>query len=439
MAIFSVPHRRYYLPVSGIVQFCIRPVEPHVLAKATRSCGDAIQGKLNQPNQLVPTAVTHVKFASRTGTQGDAGGGSCGVPHTPVLVPPVHVEVRDCAEDPSALGADGATLVQRPVVTQRVPALERLVADRAAQDGRGVTCRAQQQRVKIVAQRQPSELPHNGSASKLPHNGSACIKIDVKQQRVHQNCHIQVRWQIRTVAIGCAIVVVIVTCLPMCSVEYASRAHLHSQEECIVVLFSERMFNADFLSKMYSLYCSSGENVHSTAKTSSCCLTHQRITPTYSMDTIIWRTNHVRRPGPGFADLSNHLYSRAAEATVKFLYNAHWYYTNSHSPRKRESTRRDIQAAILRHYLDPDRRTCQIPKTNVRHVFIFSPECVVLAVKVKYRYNNCGKICLGSFPFSQSCSMPMHNKTSNNIPLLSKECIYYCFQNKRYTGLVLCQ
>ena len=61
------------------------------------------------------------------------------------------------AEHAATERTDGAALVQRPVVSQRVPALEHLVADRAAQAGRGVTCRAQQQRVR--------KLPHNSSAS----------------------------------------------------------------------------------------------------------------------------------------------------------------------------------------------------------------------------------------------------------------------------------
>ena len=70
----------------------------------------------------------------------------------------VLVQVRQRAEHPAAETADRAALVQRPVVSQGVPALERLVADRAAQSGRGDTCRAQQQRVRIAARRGRLEL-----------------------------------------------------------------------------------------------------------------------------------------------------------------------------------------------------------------------------------------------------------------------------------------
>ena len=76
---------------------------------------------------------------------------------------PVFREVGKRAEHPAAEIADRAALVQRPVVSQGVPALERLVADRAAQSGRGDTCRAQQQRVRIAAQHQSLEPPDHAN------------------------------------------------------------------------------------------------------------------------------------------------------------------------------------------------------------------------------------------------------------------------------------
>ena len=79
---------------------------------------------------------------------------------------PVFREVGKRAEHPAAEIADRAALVQRSVISQRVPALERLVADRAAQAGRGDTCRAQQQRVRIAARR--------GRVGFVPNGKSAC-------------------------------------------------------------------------------------------------------------------------------------------------------------------------------------------------------------------------------------------------------------------------
>ena len=86
----------------------------------------------------------------------------CHVHESPVLV-----QVRQRAEHPAADSADRAALVQRPVVSQRVPALESLVADRAAQAGRGDTCRAQQQRVRIAAR--PGRLPAAGNYPQTVH------------------------------------------------------------------------------------------------------------------------------------------------------------------------------------------------------------------------------------------------------------------------------
>ena len=91
--------------------------------------------------------------------------------HGPVLLPLVMVEVGERAEHPAALGAHRATLVQRAVVTQRVSALERLLADRAPQDGHGVTCRAQQQRVRTAALRRRVRMATCSS------NGNRCREV----------------------------------------------------------------------------------------------------------------------------------------------------------------------------------------------------------------------------------------------------------------------
>ena len=68
-----------------------------------------------------------------------------------VDLPLVLVEVGESAEHPAAHRTDRAALVQSAVVTQRVAALERLVADLTAEPGHDATCRAQQQRVRIAA------------------------------------------------------------------------------------------------------------------------------------------------------------------------------------------------------------------------------------------------------------------------------------------------